>query len=81
MPAPETFCDVLEHLNRENARYVIVSGFAVVMHGHKRDIIDLDIVMDPSPAGGPALHARTRVSGIHTQHSASAGNGVGPATI
>lgn len=49
MPAPETFCDVLEHLNRENARYVVVSGFAVVMHGHKRDIADLDIVIDPSP--------------------------------
>jgi len=50
MPAPETFCDVLEHLNRENARYVVVSGFAVVMHGHKRDIVDLDVVIDPSPA-------------------------------
>jgi GNAT superfamily N-acetyltransferase len=49
MPAPETFCDVLEHLNRENARYVVVSGFAVVMHGHKRDIVDLDLVVDPSP--------------------------------
>jgi len=49
MAAPETFCDVLEHLNRVNARYVIVSGFAVVMHGHKRDIVDLDLVMDPSP--------------------------------
>lgn len=50
MAAPENFCDVLEHLNRVNARYVIVSGFAVVMHGHKRDIVDLDLVMDPSPS-------------------------------
>ena len=49
MAAPESFCDVLEHLNRENARYVVVSGFAVVMHGHKRDIVDIDIVIDPSP--------------------------------
>ena len=49
MPAPETFCDVLEILNREHARYVVVSGFAVVMHGHKRDIVDLDLVLDPSP--------------------------------
>jgi len=49
MAAPETFCDVLEHLNRENARYVVVSGFAVVMHGHKRNIVDLDVVVDPSP--------------------------------
>jgi hypothetical protein len=50
MATPETFCDVLEILNRENVRYVIVSGFAVVMHGHERDICDLDIVIDPSPA-------------------------------
>ena len=49
MPTPETFCDILEHLNRENTRYVVVSGFAVVMHGHKRDIIDLDLVVDPAP--------------------------------
>src|ERR1043165_1979908 len=49
MPAPDFFCDVLEHLNRENVRYVVVSGFAVVMHGHKRDIVDLDLVVDPSP--------------------------------
>lgn len=49
MPAPEDFSDILELLNRENARYVIVGGFAVVMHGHKREIFDLDIVVDPSP--------------------------------
>ena len=58
MPGPETFCDVLEHLNRENVRYVVVSGFAVVMHGHKRDIVDLDVVVDPSPVEGQrCLHA------------------------
>lgn len=49
MPTPETFCDVLEILNRENARYVVVGGLAIVMHGVIRDIADLDIVVDPSP--------------------------------
>ena len=49
MSTPETFCDVIERLNRENARYVLVAGFAVVMHGHKREIEDLDVVIDPSP--------------------------------
>ena len=49
MPAPETFCDVLEHLNRENARYVVVGSVAVVLHGANRDVADLDIVVDPSP--------------------------------
>jgi GNAT superfamily N-acetyltransferase len=50
MPTPETFCDVLEILNRENARYVVVGGLAVVVHGVTRDIVDLDIVVDPSPS-------------------------------
>src|ERR1043165_9753691 len=58
MPAPDFFCDVLEHLNRENVRYVVVSGFAVVMHGHKRDIVDLDVAVDPSPRGARrCMHA------------------------
>lgn len=50
MPSPESFCDVLEILNRENVRYVIVGSIAVVMHGANRDIADLDIAIDPSPA-------------------------------
>jgi hypothetical protein len=49
LASPESFCDVLEQLHRHNARYVVVSGFAVVMYGHKRDIVDLDIVIDSAP--------------------------------
>ena len=49
MPNPETFCDVLEILNRENVRYVVVGSVAVVLHGAKREVSDLDIVVDPSP--------------------------------
>lgn len=49
MPTPETFCDVLEVLNRENVRYVVVGSVAVVLHGANRDVADLDIVIDPSP--------------------------------
>jgi hypothetical protein len=47
--SPETFTDVLEVLESKRARYVVVSGFAVVMHGHARPIDDLDIVVDPTP--------------------------------
>ena len=50
MPTPETFCDVIEVLNRENVRYVIVGSVAVVLHGANREVADLDIVVDPSPA-------------------------------
>ena len=49
MPRPETFCDVIEVLNRENVRYVVVGSVAVVLHGTNRDVADLDIVIDPSP--------------------------------
>lgn len=49
MPTPEVFCDVLEVLNRENVRYVVVGSVAVVLHGDSRAVSDLDIVIDPSP--------------------------------
>jgi hypothetical protein len=49
MPAPESFCDVIDVLNRENVRYVIVGSVAVVLHGNQREVADLDIVTDPSP--------------------------------
>lgn len=49
MATPETFCDVIEVLNRENVRYVVVGSVAVVLHGANRDVADLDLVVDPSP--------------------------------
>lgn len=45
----ESYSDVFDGLEREHARYVIVSGVAVVLHGHARPIADLDIVIDPKP--------------------------------
>src|ERR1044072_3992063 len=52
MPSPETFCDVIEILNRENVRYVVVGSVAVVLHGAERNVADLDIVSDPAPNEG-----------------------------
>ena len=49
MAAPATFSDVLDRLERDQARYVVVSGAAVVLHGHVRPIVDLDIAIDRSP--------------------------------
>lgn len=45
----ETYGDVFDGLEHEQARYVIVSGVAVVLHGHTRPIADLDLVIDPVP--------------------------------
>ncbi len=59
---PEVYGDVFDRLERDAVRYVVVSGVAVVLHGHVRPIADLDIVIDPVPdeAGG-ALRALARI--------------------
>ena len=46
---PETFSDVFELLERFAIPYVVVSGMAVVLHGHKRPVFDLDIVIAATP--------------------------------
>jgi len=48
--SPEKFSDVFERLESEGARYVVVSGVAVFLHGYVRPVYDLDIVTDPNPA-------------------------------
>ena len=47
--SPTKFRDVFEQLESGAARYVVVSGVAVVLHGHNRPVLDLDIVIDPTP--------------------------------
>ncbi|HEX8139154.1 MAG TPA: hypothetical protein VF544_16425 [Pyrinomonadaceae bacterium] len=47
--SPETYSDVFERLERDQARYVVVGGVAVVLHGYVRPIADLDLVIDRAP--------------------------------
>lgn len=49
LATPEIYCDVFERLEGDGVRYVVISGIAVVLHGHVRPIVDLDIVIDPAP--------------------------------
>src|ERR1700741_1392460 len=42
---PGTFRDVFQLLNQYNVRYVVVGGLAVLLHGYKRRVLDLDIVI------------------------------------
>ncbi len=49
LAAPEIYCDVFDRLERESVRYAVISGVAVVLYGHVRSILDLDIVIDPAP--------------------------------
>jgi len=43
------FLRVIDALNRHQVRYVIVGGFAAVMHGYPRATYDLDLVVDLQP--------------------------------
>jgi hypothetical protein len=40
---------VLDALNRAQARYLVVGGVAVVLHGYLRTTADLDLVLHLTP--------------------------------
>lgn len=58
---PENYCDLFNRLEQDEIRYVVISGVAVVLHGHVRSIVDLDIVIDP------ALEETTRAMRVLAQ--------------
>lgn len=47
-PRIEDVARVCAALNREGARYVLIGGFAVVMHGAVRTTKDIDLLVDDS---------------------------------
>lgn len=42
----EDFRDLLRSLNSRNVRYLVIGGYAVIMHRHPRLTNDLDVVID-----------------------------------
>lgn len=40
------FEPILARLNEQGGRYVVGGGLAVVLHGHARLTVDLDLVVD-----------------------------------
>jgi hypothetical protein len=58
---PETYSDVFGRLERDGVRYAVISGVAVVLHGHVRPVADLDVVIDPAP--GEAERALRALAG------------------
>ena len=49
LAAMPIFEPMFRELNDAGARYVIVGGLAVVLHGHRRLTADLDLVIDLTP--------------------------------
>ena len=41
------FKELLRSLNDEHVRYLVVVGYAVILHGHPRTTIDLDLWTSP----------------------------------
>ncbi len=42
-------------LEKTGVRYVVVGGLAVVLHGHARLTVDVDLVVDPEPEASAAV--------------------------
>jgi len=47
-PRLEDLLDLCRALNREGAKYVLIGGFAVILHGFVRATKDVDLLVDPS---------------------------------
>jgi hypothetical protein len=47
-PKLEDLVGLCKALNAEHARYVLIGGFAVILHGFVRATKDIDILVDPS---------------------------------
>jgi hypothetical protein len=47
-PELEDLLSLCQALNRERARYVLIGGFAVILHGFVRGTKDIDLLVDPA---------------------------------
>jgi hypothetical protein len=48
-PSLEDVARIGQALNEAQARYVLIGGFAVIIHGSGRTTKDIDFLIDPSP--------------------------------
>jgi hypothetical protein len=54
-PELEDLLRLCQALNREKVRYVLIGGFAVILHGSVRGTKDIDLLVDPSEPNIQAL--------------------------
>lgn len=48
-PELEDLVSLCKALNEENVRYILIGGFAVILHGFVRATKDIDLLVDSSP--------------------------------
>lgn len=89
---PQDFADLLVELCEAHAEFLLVGGWAVIMHGHVRATDDMDIFVRPSKANAErvfaaleAFGAPVRAHGVTAGHFATEGDayrfGVAPLKI
>ncbi len=49
-PTIDDICRICRALDEAGARYVLIGGFAVILHGGLRTTKDIDLLVDPEPA-------------------------------
>jgi len=49
-PRLEDLVHLCQYLNDEGAAYVIIGGFAMILHGYTRGTMDIDLLIDPTPS-------------------------------
>ena len=54
-PELEDLLALCRSLNREGVRYLLIGGFAVILHGFVRTTKDVDLLVDPSDANVHAV--------------------------
>ncbi len=60
-PTLEDVAKICGALNEEQARYVLIGGFAVIVHGSGRTTKDIDFLIDSSPENVARVKAALKV--------------------
>ncbi|MBM4360814.1 MAG: hypothetical protein FJ096_22140 [Deltaproteobacteria bacterium] len=58
------FEPILRALSESGTRYVLVGGFATVLHGHARMTADIDVIVDLRPEPAERLMAALTAAGL-----------------
>ena len=59
--------EVLRALNRARVRYLLIGGYASVLHGVPRTTLDLDLALHPEPANVRRALAALERLGLHAE--------------
>lgn len=49
LPTDGDLVSLCRELNRLDARYIVIGGFAIIASGYPRTTVDVDLMIDPSP--------------------------------